>query len=81
MLVDQERGLIFSGGVGSFTVTDVNSNLELTRLLIEGRITRMRFGPSKCKLLVQTLTNDGYNFYDFDVRTISRKYHKFNAKL
>ena len=67
ILAEQDRGLIFSGGVGYITIFDVVSNMEVTHVQIEGRVSSMRFGPSKKKLLVSSVTKDGINYYNFDI--------------
>ena len=77
MIFDEERGLIFSGGDGCFAVTDVASNLELIRLYVKGRIFKMRFGPSKRKIILCTQSDDGVGYYYFDVQNVGRFYHEF----
>lgn len=76
-----ERNMLFTGGVENIRVYDIESDVELSKLGVNGSVRHMRFSPNKSKLLVSTYDNSSKKteFYVFELMPTSRSLHHIDG--
>ena len=75
--------MLFTGGKSNIRVYDIESDYQLSKLLITGSVRDMALSPDNSKLLVSALIvdSDEVKFYIFDLDHVKRTLHDIDGTI